>query len=223
MCLSNSRVWKPWDSTQEGVTEAPLACAFGHMQPLTEGRIRPHGHDHLFFFCTDCMKAKNTTPGCCPAFAFPSKYMETSLPSKTTYLEDDGSLVTPIISLFPNLFSLLPHLLSLISHTASGLGTVSSIRTGSSECLAIMWFWIFSPTRVFIHLGIPNSKAGWPAVPSQKLVQSGMKEPRRKLSLFHIFTWKKRSITSPFSPLFGYRCTQTSATWAQGTQLMPWN
>lgn len=80
---------KSWKTVGEhtggGDGSPPCLCIRTHAAPLTEGRIRPHWDAHLFFFCIDCMKAKNTTLGSCPAFGFPSKSVETSLPSETIY------------------------------------------------------------------------------------------------------------------------------------------
>ena len=171
--------------------EAPLTCAFRHRHvggilPLTEGKIGWHWHAHLFIFCIYHQKAKNTMLGCCPVIKVLGFSQNTW---KYTSLQKVTLRTTGIR---PHKFSVYFQTSSACFHTYSlsclshSFFPVSSIRTGSSECVTIMWFWIFSPTHVFNHLGAPTSSTGWPAVPSQKLIKSWRKEPKGKPSFYSI-------------------------------------
>lgn len=103
---------------------------------LAEGRIRPHWHAHLFFFCIYCMKAKNTKLSCCPSLGFPPKYVEISLRSKQLTLRMVES-VTQIVSLSLNLFSPF--------HTYPLLPLTQLLAWAQSQVLELIhqsaWWW----------------------------------------------------------------------------------
>lgn len=201
----------------------PLACAFQHTQHPCRRENQATLTCSSFLLLYILHEGKEHKTELLSFFGVSPKVRGNIPPFKTTYIEDGGVCHTNCQSISKPLQP-VPHLSSLTPHTASGLGSVSSIRIDSSECMVMMWFCIFSPTQVFIHLGVPSSSTGQPAAPSQKFIKSWMKEPRRKPSFYPI-SWSKRTHRSQvLSHLFlDTTAPRRKSDEPRAYKLFPWN